>query len=288
MALELIIIIGLLLFIFVKNTEISMPSNLFCLLWTFFILGATFLLGDNKFYFYGIYWILGLCIFISVVSYRLEKTIIIISDNDEDRGKADIPWTLLTVMAFLALLSVGISIHASGINSRGFNGLNSVQSIAYQMTVERYSDSQSGSGMAQILGVFMYAVAICAGYSWVHVGGVRDKVICMICIVPVILSTLITTAKLSLVSFVLLFITGFYISYINRYHRLPHISARVALRFLLMFCFLILIFYITFVFRLNNTVLNPAKIIIGKLAIYMFGHVQGMYGLQLKCHIKKS
>lgn len=280
MIVAILLIAVLLFFLKVKQSAISMPSTLFCLIWAFFILGAIFLLGkEYMFYYKGVYWIIGLCFCVSLFSVNAEKNILAYSETSEkqdDYVTAEIPWFLLFVILILSFLSVIVTLRQNGLGFRIFGNFNSLSDISYQMTVQRYSGEDNGSTLAVALGVFMQASGLCSGYSLIHTGRkTRHRVLCLLSIIPVILSTLLTTAKLSLVTFTLFFATGYYIAYINRYHRLPHINGKIIRRILLIFIILAAVFYMTFVFRLHGSVTNTAQIVISKLANYAFGHVQG-------------
>ena len=244
MAFIIIFIIVLIFFIRIFNIKLLEPAGIYTFLWIFFIIGSLlFLKSEYVFLYYGINWILITC-FMSIIIAAIFKSRLSINNViTSTRHYVAIPWKLLALFIVLGLCSVGYTMIKMGANLSIFSDFTSLQTTAHMSAVNRYSETnESVSFIGSIL--------------------------------PSLLSMVLTSAKLSLIALVLLFFIGFYISYIYKNGKIPNLKFRTVLAILFLICVFYGLIYLSFVLRIGKEN-NLLKIILDKLMIYTFGHVQG-------------
>ena len=276
MAFTIIFIFLLIFFVRIFNIKLLEPAGIYTFLWLFFIIGSLlFLNGRYIFMYYGIYWILFTCFMSIIISAIFKPRILTNNSIARTRHYVAIPWRLLALFIMLGLCSVVYTMIKMGVNLSVFSDFTSLQTTAHMSAVNRYSEaSESVSFLGQILGSFVYIAPICSGYSCLYAKSNYEKLLCLSSILPSLLSMLLTSAKLSLIAFVLLFFVGFYISYIFKNGKIPHLNFKTVLPILFFVGIFYGLIYLSFVLRIGNEN-NILKVILDKLMIYTFGHVQG-------------
>lgn len=276
MVFSIILIIFLIFIVKLFKIDILSPAGIYTTMWFFFICGSVLFLGkEYKFTFYGINWILISCyiwIIIEILFRHINKLNTKISFP---KSSISISWNLLVFFIVLGICSVIYSMLTSGISFNVFSNFSSLQNTAHDAAVNRYSGAETSSLVGQILGSFVYISPICAGYSFVYVKNKKEKAICFSSILPAVFSMLLTSAKLALIAFVILFFIGFYISYIFYYKHIPTVKKKTFITTLIFAIVLYTLFYLSFVLRIGSGESNLSKVVIEKLMIYAFGHVQG-------------
>lgn len=274
MAVSVILIAFLLFLIKILKIKLLEPAGLYSWIWLFFIMGSIFFLrNEYKFEYKGIIWILVTCI-LAIVSSK-----IIFQKKASKNIKIYFPiihWNVLLGFIILALCSVGYTMYTSGVDFSVFSDFSSLQNTAHMSAVNRYaSDGESGSVLGQILGSFIYTSPLCSGYSYIYAKEKKEKLICCSSAFPAILSMLLTSAKLALVSFVILFFVGYYVSYIYSKKAIPVVRIKTLMLIGIGVIVLYFLFYLSFVLRIGSGEKNISNVIMGKLMIYAFGHIQG-------------
>ncbi|MGT2846764.1 O-antigen polymerase [Streptococcus massiliensis] len=250
------------------------PAGLFAVLWIGFVLGSVLFL-HNRFYFpySGVIWLLlVVCLFLLVaVAFPKHK-----KENIEPISLPTIPWFLLLLIILLGFFSVFYNMKNKGVGVDIFTNFSALQSVSHNAAVSRYSGGEAeNSIISQILNTFIYLPALCSGYSVVYASRKKEQLICYLSFFPALFSMLLTSAKLAVVSFILLFFIGWYISYIVRYKSLPIIGLKKIISSAFITAFLYALFYFSFILRIGKTSENLFQVITNKLSIYAFGHIQG-------------
>ena len=275
MAITVILIAGLLFMLKFFKVKIMEPAGIYSTVWLFFIIGSIlFLRGEYEFKYSGIIWILITCYLFIIISRLVsskEKCLVYRTIQ-----RPYIPWKILLFIVIMSMGSVLYSMITAGISFSVFSDFMSLQNTAHMAAVHRYSSNgEGGSLVGQILGSFIYISPICCGYSYIFAKEKKEKLICFSSILPSIFSMLLTSAKLSLIAFVMLFFIGFYVAYIFNKKNVPKLKTKI-----LVFLFgsalaLYALFFLSFVLRIGSGEQNISKVISTKLMIYAFGHIQG-------------
>ena len=275
MAIIVILIAGLLFMIKFFKIKIMEPAGLYSIMWIVFIVGSIlFLREEYDFKYSGISWILVSCyifIIVSRVVWSKKKNAIHTLSKEPV-----IPWKILVVIVILAMCSVGYTMAMQGVSFNVFSDFVSLQNTAHMAAVDRYaSNGEGGSLVSQILGSFIYIAPICCGYSYIFAKEKKEKLICFSSILPSIFSMLLTSAKLSVIAFVMLFFIGFYVAYIFNKRYVPRVKTKTLVFVFSSALTLYALFFLSFVLRIGSGEQNISKVISTKLMIYAFGHIQG-------------
>ena len=279
MALGLILIILVVLSIkFIKIKFFSI-EGIFTTIWLLTILGSIiFLSAKYQFYYKGIYWILVVifvfCLGSKIGEYISYKRVIVVMSENQ-RNTPCIPWKLNIIFILCSLFSVLYLMSAKGISINIFTNLERLQSISHSISVTRYAGEETTTLIGQILNSFNYVTPICCGYSLNFANNKSHKIICYSSIIPLILSLLLTSAKLGLISFVILYFVGYYISYMYINRAYPSLKVRYIFLGITALIILLVIFYFSFYLRIGKSSVNVFGIILEKMYIYIFGHIQG-------------
>lgn len=275
MAITVILIAGLLFMLKFFKVKIMEPAGIYSTVWLFFIIGSVlFLRGEYEFKYSGIIWILITCYLFVIISRLVsskEKCLVYRTIQ-----RPCIPWKILIFIVIMSMGSVLYTMITAGVSFSVFSDFMSLQNTAHMAAVHRYSSNgEGGSLVGQILGSFIYISPICCGYSYIFAKEKKEKLICFSSILPSIFSMLLTSAKLSLIAFVMLFFIGFYVAYIFNKKNVPKLKTKI-----LVFLFgsalaLYALFFLSFVLRIGSGEQNISKVISTKLMIYAFGHIQG-------------
>lgn len=271
------LLLALILFFLLKFFKIKIiePAGLFSYVWLLFILGSIiFLKREYQFFYSGINWILFSAILFTICAALFSKVNPRTIVNSSQELSFVMPWWLLSFFLALAFLRVMYLIYSQGASLSVFSDFSTLQSFSHQASVQRYSGEESFSIIGQLLGTFIYATPLCAGYSLVYAKKKWQKLLCYSSFFPPLLSMLLTSAKLAVISYVIFVFVGYYVSYLARYKQLPQVNVKLLSRLSIAFVTLLGLFYISFVLRIGQTSENVVGTIITKLAIYAFGHIQ--------------
>lgn len=276
MIVSILLIISVIIMMFALKVNIFHPIGIFCTMWLFFICGAMVLFqGKYSFSYAGVQWILLSCCLLLLATTCMRGRFAVIKNRNVSVEVPKIHWKLLVFIIVLGFLSVLYSMLEQGISFRVFFHFSELQRVSHEISVERYTSGSSISMISQILSTFIYATPICAGYSYIYAKSKKEKWICYLSVVPTLLNMLLTSAKLALVAYVILFFIGYYVSYIYAKKHFPKLNTRIVLSIIGGFIVLMSLFYLSFVLRIGKGEQNLFQVIIDKLSIYAFGHVQG-------------
>ncbi|MCM1257609.1 MAG: oligosaccharide repeat unit polymerase [Roseburia sp.] len=272
----LLIILFLIKVIF--NIKLMHPHGMFVTLWLVFIAGSLLLLSnDYEFHFFGIIWIMSALILFCVGFGIVQYSFLMRKNEFVKCGFIPrIPWVLYIFFILIGFLGVGINALHYGIGLDTFSSFQSLQSASHNAAVQRYSGAETSSGVInQIFNTFIYILPLCAGYNWVYAETKLKKILCAVSFLPTFILMLITSAKLAIVAYVMLFFAGFYTSYLYKNKQLLKINFKKSIQYSLIGLGLFLMFVFSFILRIGTDEDNLLKLIISKLAIYAFGHIQG-------------
>nr|AOP02851.1 Wzy [Streptococcus suis] len=264
-------------FIRVLNIPLTSPPAIFSVIWSVFIFFSYLILSERyPFTFYGITWIFCSCFLLSLgYAFRIETKSTKTKEMESSVNSANISWSLLAVFIFLGLTGFILSAAKYGVSLNVFSDFDSLQSTSNSIAEQRYSGSSVGSStLEQILNSFVYVLPLCGGYSLVYANSVRKKILIILTAVPSLLSMLLTSAKLAVVAYTILFFVSYYVSYLYLNKKFISINYRKIFQSLFLGYILYQLFYLSFLLRIGSTSASISRIIVTKLGIYAFGHVQ--------------
>ena len=281
MILAIVYIILLCLFIKILRIKLLSPEGLFAFIWIVMILGGIFFLSEKySFTYLGVYWMLFsvfcFCIFSKLGYWIYNKNNGVAFHTPlKTKEMPNIPWKMNIIFIGFSFMSLLYVMLQNGISFNSFGNLSTLQMVSHTLSVKRYSGEEATSLIGQVLNSFNYVSPLCCGYSYNFASSKKEKLICISCIIPVLLSMFLTSAKSGFISFVILFFIGFFISYIYIHSEIPRIRFRYILIGIVGGTIALLLFYFSFYLRIGNTDSNVYDIISDKLMIYAFGHIQG-------------
>lgn len=277
MVLSVCLIVTLLIILCLFKIKVMHPVGVFALLWMFFIVGSLLLIGgEYSFDFSGINWLLiAIIVFVFGFSfatsmhkgeYKHHHSII----------KPNIPWNVLILFILLGFGSVMLTIFKFGIDVVSIDSFMSLQDASHEAGVERYSGSDLSLGLiGQILACFVYAAPACAGYSLIEADTKGKHIICICSFAPAFLCMMLTTGKLSVVASVMLFFAGYYTSYLYEKKKVISLNLTTIIKYIILGVLLIASFVFSFVLRIGSGKDIYSELLINKMSIYVFGHIQG-------------
>lgn len=270
------IILYVVFFKFLK-IPVSSPPVIYSLVWCAFIFFSNLILKQNyTFSYLGIFWIFSSCFFLSLgYSFKTITKKIRISEVEKNFIEPQISWFLLSVFTFLGFFGFVLSATKYGVSLNVFADFTSLQSASNSISVQRYSGSGVGtSTIEQILNSFIYVLPLCGGYSLLYANTLKKKILIVLTAIPSLLSMLLTSAKLAIVAYVILFFVSYYVSYLYLNKQFISFNYKKMLHILLIAFSLYQLFYLSFILRIGSSSANLGKIIVTKMGIYAFGHVQ--------------
>ncbi len=273
-----ILLLILIWLIRIKKVELLSPLGIQCFIWIFFIVGSYATIA-SKYHIYneGIIWILFYCILSIFVYTQFDRSS---SPNDPTLLFAEIreiriPWGALKLFILLSFIPIVLEMKQNGISLGLFGNLDALQNVSHEMAVQHYESAEEPSTLQQVFNTMLYVSPLCSGYSIVHAKNRRERLLCLASIVPVLISVLITTAKLALVAYIILFYVAYLISYIFSHGRVMRINGKIVKWTVILSSCVFAIFILSFWLRIGESGTSGISLIVEKLSIYMFGHIQG-------------
>ncbi|HFR3172644.1 TPA: O-antigen polymerase, partial [Streptococcus suis] len=245
--------------------------------WFIFIFFSNLILDQNyTFTYLGIFWIFSSCFFLTLgYSFKIVTNKGRFSELDKSLTGPNIPWFLLSVFILLGFLSFIKSATRYGVSLNVLTDFESLQSASNNISEQRYSGTAIGIGiLEQMLNSFVYVLPLCGGYSISYADTLKKKILIVFTALPSLLSMLLTSAKLVIVAYVILFFVSYYVSHLYLYKQFIKINYKKTFQAILLGFSLYQLFYLSFILRIGSTSASLGRIIVTKLGIYAFGHVQ--------------
>lgn len=276
MTLSFFLIILIILFMFISRISILSPVGIQNCMWLFFIAGAlSFLSKSYSFSFAGINWILSYCLLNTIMYSILSSRLAWRNSTIKYLHVIGIPWHLLFFFIVMSFLSFVITLVSNGVSINSLTNLSSLQNTSHSMAVQHYSEIDSNSIGLKFLNTFLYVSPLCAGFSLPFARSKSKKILCISSIIPNIMLVILTTAKLGIIAYVILFFVGFLSSYLSINNKVPEINAKIFVYIIVGFIAFLCFIYFSFWLRIGSTDKSIFNVIITKIGIYAFGHIQG-------------
>lgn len=277
MILFLVIFLCILILALMKAGKVSIysPAGLFAIIWLLFCFSSVALLrAEYKFSFKGVLWIM-----IAIIVYLIPQIIIRpnkVSHNDDIPLEIlTIPWKLVTAFLIASWCAVAVTMLKNGIHAEVLFDFSKLMESTHEQAVDHYSGGSGGSILEQILGAFVYIAPLCCGYALPYASTNRQRIVCFSSFLPAILCMLLLSTKLALVTGIILFFLGYYVSYTSKNQREVRIHARYWLILGAVALGFIGLIYLSFVLRIGENDDSVHRVIINKIGVYAVGHIQG-------------
>ncbi|HFR4093441.1 TPA: O-antigen polymerase, partial [Streptococcus suis] len=251
--------------------------GIYSIVWCSFIFFSLLILSDTyHFTYYGIMWIFCSSLLLSIgysIKLKVRK-----SNTEVDKNNIIMPnisWTLLLIFIILSLIGFVLSAMKYGVSLNVFSDFNSLQNASHTISVQRYSGASARmSILEQILNSFIYVLPLCGGYSLLYADTYKKQLLIALTAVPSVLFMLLTSAKLALVAYMILFFVSYYVSYLYIKKTFIKINFKKVFQALITGFALYQLFYLSFILRVGTNSAITGKIIVTRLGIYAFGHIQ--------------
>lgn len=274
----LLFLLFLILLIHITRLRLTSPAGVYAVSWGLFVFCAVvFFPKEYPVKYSGIIWMI-FAIYAYVIGYGLASKKCWKNDSlklvNEEKTLPCISWNLVVTYIIISFVPVAYSVYKSGVSVNSLFNFSMLQQVSHQNAIIRYSGEEEFSTFEQICNSFCSVTPFVCGYSLNYAVNKNQKILCISSILPILLQVILTNAKLGLVTYSIIFFIGYYISYSYKYSRHLNINLKMLRLIILLSAGLFLMFYLSFVLRIGGGKTNIHSIIMDKLMIYAFGHIQ--------------
>lgn len=255
------------------------PIRLFSVEWMFFVIVPIVVnMFEYEFNGIGLAWIL-----LAVISYELGGAL----GNSMWRKMRPsvhrelcrpvefykLGWWFVNLNVLLASLAFVSTVLTQGFNISSFFNLNDFISMNTEMAYRRYNGAQSGNGLIQILSVFYYAAPLCGGYAICFATKKKEKILCVISLLPITLLMLFSNAKAGFIAACILWTSGYIISYYVKFGRTLKLKIKTVARILISLGVFFVLLYLVMLIRVGDFSKEMRDFIAQKFFVYGFGQM---------------
>lgn len=273
----LIVIIGLILLCPILRQDWSSPATL-NMLWNnvFITLAVVFFGGTIEWKYGGIIWLLLSCVVFligQIIGERLsfENDWIGVEENKHITNLVPIG---VVCLILIGMLNPIIYLKEFGYSIMDIFDINVLLAINTEIALDRYYGNGFDSGIIVIIGAVSYCVALCGGYMFGYCKMRISKFCMMLSIMPMVVLTIITNAKVGTIAVVFLWITGWIISYIERTGKGIEISKHLLLFVIVGGVAFFLVLYVSMMLRIGTLDMETKLVVDKKMQEYALGHIE--------------
>lgn len=262
----------------VKKSQ-NMISSFHILWWAFFVLMAVLLYDTRKWSFTGIAYIELLAILAFLggeIGLRADFPIWGKKTGVTKQKKiGNMAWIMLCGICIIALLGQFISLRNYGFSLSSFGNLQAFMNMNTTIAYERYNgSSNAGGGVEQLLLMFSYIAPLCGGMCFVYAKGIVEYGISVSSLLPIVFGMLFTNTKAGFIASIMLFFCGFFVSYLEKYHRFIEMKFKVVLLVLVGAGMMFLVLFVVMCIRVGDFSSETIQIIRHKFAEYTVGQME--------------
>lgn len=268
-------------FLLYRFKNVLHPAIFFNIYVSFQILITLIIFRDASFDFYGIIWIITALLFFSIGSL-LSHELIIQKNNyiQVNLKKPSIAFNeslnnvLLIISIMLGLMFTLEFLMKNGISFSALLNFEDLLDANKLVAEERYTNvGLNVSNFSRILLIFTYFSPLIGGISFVFSKKKISKILSIMSLSPSLSIILVQNTKAAWVAGVMMFISGYFVSYILKYNKAPKINLkRLAIFIIFLFSF-VLINYISLMMRMGTISFEFISLINKKIVLYVFGHI---------------
>ena len=246
------------------------PSYMATMFWSVQVIIAIIFINDSFYGFYDaliwLWFVLFLCVLLGIDANKKRKNIEFDVSIDIIKARKGI-----TVQCLLAYICVVLNINAHGFDFNSFLSLDSLAEANNEMAINRYSGTEGGSFLAQLLLMFVYSSCVSVGY----LKGFSDKRITkliLIAIVPSILIVFSLNTKAVFLTCVIFLFVG-YIVGIKSAKKTIEINTIKITKFITILIIPVCILIFSMMLRIGTIDISTFEIVIHKFISYSLAHI---------------
>lgn len=260
------------------------PAAIYSIMWVFFcVVPSCLLWTDLSWNYYGLLWIELSSIFFSIGQAIGCSNGGRVAINSQNKGvKTNISYDFNTdfcrviIIGMFVLCGIHIikGIHAKGFSLAVFVDLDKLLSINEVSAYNRYYGDNSTSLVNQLFLVLEYCLPLVGGFCFSFFSLRKEKLLCVLSLVPVFLSLIISNAKAgfieSVMGFAIMYVLGGYIATGKR----KKVSLKIVKRLVVISLLFLTVLFVSMCLRIGSLNSNTVEIVRDKFLIYAFGHMK--------------
>lgn len=246
------------------------PSYMATMFWSVQVIIAIIFINDSFYGFYDaliwLWFVLFSCVLLGIDANKKRKNIEFDVSIDIIKARKGI-----TVQCLLAYICVVLNINAHGFDFNSFLSLDSLAEANNEMAINRYSGTEGGSFLAQLLLMFVYSSCVSVGY----LKGFSDKrltKLILIAIVPSILIVFSLNTKAVFLTCVIFLFVG-YIVGIKSAKKTIEINTIKITKFVTILIIPVCILIFSMMLRIGTIDISTFEIVIHKFISYSLAHI---------------
>ncbi|MGG3689498.1 O-antigen polymerase [Caldifermentibacillus hisashii] len=280
----IVIILLILMIIFKKVTKYWIsPSFIMITYWSLFIIFAILVFGnDYDWNYIGLLWIIFACVFFGVgyvfgtslsnKKITFNNVQVTIKNNKKDLSESS--WKFILICIIIGLLRVVTVVVSNGFSFGMFFDIDSLINMNTSIAHQRYyGEGSQGNIITQVMLVFVYAAPLCGGYAFVYAKEKSKKLLSIATFLPIIGITISTNGKAGLIASVFLWLSGFFVSYIEKYKSAPRIRLKLIIKISLFGVLFFGLLYLSMFLRIGAFNTEIQEIVNNKFKVYALGHI---------------
>lgn len=280
MLLAIILIVILLIIIMFQKLTINNwidPSTIMTVYWLFFFIGAFIVFyKDYDWKYWAELWLVMAilafyCGHLLVLKLYKQKKIGLSYRKIYYKKES---WYLIVAIILLGIVRTAIEMSVNGASLRNLTNLKSLIDINTSIAAIRYSGGIESTSIMQILSIFTYAAPLIGGYMIMDTTNIKERVICILTFMPILLSVLLTNGKAGFIASFFLFISGLLVRFTEKNKNVRKINKKRLGLFFLILIIVITILILAMMLRIGSLDIITLKIVLKKFLVYGFGHVQ--------------
>lgn len=252
------------------------PNKIFALYWgvqlfVFILFRRAFIMQPD-----GIFYILigSFCVLFGGGVIRTKAYSIEINDISTKVFSKDDQRRFLLLIVFVWMFAMYSSIKAlmtKGIDLLSLIDFDTLLETNYEMSKDRYSQSESHSSLSQALLVFSYLSPLLGGFYVRLLSSPKDK-LCFLTLLPGVMGALTQGVKMGIIVSVMLFLVGIIVASLV-YHLPMRVRPKYILFIILGLVAFLGILILSMMFRIGRFDPVTFEIVSSKFVSYAFGHV---------------
>lgn len=265
--------------IHMKFKNILHPALLFNVYISAQLIISLVIFNDAKFSFYGFTWII---ISLSLFTLGCFLSQLLIDKKQFSRKKIykeiiineKLNNVILTASIILGMLFTIEFLFKNGFSVSSLFNFSELLDTNKQIAQDRYTNENVNvSNISRIFLIFTYFSPLIGGFSLNLTNTKPSKILSWCSLIPSLSIVLVQNTKAAWVAGVLLFISGYFVSYLLKYKQSPKIKfKRVLIILILVFSFVV-INYLSLMFRMGTLDLNLVVLVNKKITLYIVGHI---------------
>lgn len=224
----------------------------------------------------GLIWIIIACFVFSIgnlVGESFNKKKLLNLSRDTTTTISEKSWNLIIIFICIGVTRTIIEVGLNGFSLSLFLDINTLLDVNSEMAFRRYNGGSVNNILLQIISVFIYAAPLCSGYNTNFKTTKKHAMITYLSFLPITLSVLFTNGKVGLIACVFLWVSGYWVGYIEKNGHAPKVNFRKFIKLIIPYIFVLGILYFSMLLRIGEISMRTIGIVNDKFIVYAFGHI---------------